>query len=216
MNEQLQPLMDAMAGKSGWMLAISAWMAASRIVAKPLGAFIQDALSKLISTNPDLAESIVRKSGFRLFAFFVDLIFSIKLPTHKTLIEQIQLAELEFQTAQLKKKSDEGGHVIIEWIITILVIFLMCFALYFFTGCASFTTTQTDERINEKTGEKTKVTTKAKATTFFDSKSSLGNFKANQTEKTQGASVGTISQESNASNAVQTLRLIIEGAKTIP
>lgn len=79
-------------------------------------------------------------------------------------------------------------------------------------GCAQFRTTQTDTRYNEKTGEKTTITTKASATTFFDSKSQLSSFKAAQTEKSQGASVGSLTQESSGSNAVSLAESIARGA----
>ncbi len=66
-------------------------------------------------------------------------------------------------------------------------------------SCSSFSTTQIDSRINEKTGEKTTVTTKATARTLFDSESTLAKFKASQTEKSQGAEVGSLTQSSQGS-----------------
>lgn len=68
------------------------------------------------------------------------------------------------------------------------------------TGCASFTTEQIDERTNAKTQETTKITTKATARTFFDAKSELARFKAAQTEKSQGAEVGSLSQSASSTN----------------
>lgn len=81
--------------------------------------------------------------------------------------------------------------------------FALAVAVMFFTGygCARFTTTQTDTRENAKTGEKTTIVMKATSTTFFDSKSALTAFKASQTDKTQGASVGSLNQESSDTNA---------------
>lgn len=69
-------------------------------------------------------------------------------------------------------------------------------------GCASFSTTQLDQRKNEKTGETATIKTVATSRTFFDSKSALANFKASQTEKTQSASVGSLSQESQSPAAL--------------
>lgn len=69
------------------------------------------------------------------------------------------------------------------------------------TGCANFATTQTDESY-EKGQLVRRITTKASATTVIESKSALANFKASQTDKTQTASVGSLSQESNATNTV--------------
>ena len=71
------------------------------------------------------------------------------------------------------------------------------------SGCARFSTTQTDVR-DETT---TTVTTKAKAWTFFQARSELANWKAEQNEGTQGAEVGSLNQTADSTNAVA----IIEG-----
>lgn len=68
-------------------------------------------------------------------------------------------------------------------------------------GCAQFTTTQTDE--SYEGGQLVrKVTTRASASTLIESRSQLANFKASQTDKTQSATVGSLSQDSNATNSV--------------
>ena len=82
------------------------------------------------------------------------------------------------------------------------------------TGCAQFSTIQTDRYYDAKTGKlASEKTTHASSYTFFDSKSALTAFKASQTDKTQGASVGALAQEAYGTNAVQAIRLIIEGAR---
>jgi len=70
------------------------------------------------------------------------------------------------------------------------------FALFagLLTGCAQFNTTQTDV-----SPERT-ITTKATAWTFLTSRSALANFKATQTDKTQSAAVGALTQESSTTN----------------
>lgn len=68
-------------------------------------------------------------------------------------------------------------------------------------GCAHFDTTQIDESY-EKGQLVRRITTKASAGTFVESKSQLSNFKANQTDKTQAAVVGSLGQESNATNSL--------------
>jgi|SRR6478736_3589981 len=74
-------------------------------------------------------------------------------------------------------------------------------AILALTGCARFTTNQTDA--SYENGKLVRqVTTKATSTTFIESKSQLTNFKASQTDKTQAATVGSLNQESNATNAV--------------
>lgn len=84
------------------------------------------------------------------------------------------------------------------------------------TGCASFSTNQVDERTNETTGEKTKVSTKVTVRTFFDAKSQLANSKATQTEKSQGASLGAISNESSGTNAVNVLNAVGSLLQALP
>lgn len=67
-------------------------------------------------------------------------------------------------------------------------------AVLLLAGCASFKTVQEDRRTNEKTGENSMVITTAKGWTFFSGSSKLASWKATQTEKTQGASVGGVEQ----------------------
>lgn len=69
------------------------------------------------------------------------------------------------------------------------------------TGCAQFSTTQTD--VSYEKGQKTReITTRASTITFIANKSELAKFKATQTDKTQSASVGALNQEMNATNAI--------------
>lgn len=78
----------------------------------------------------------------------------------------------------------------------------------FSLGCSSFSTHQTDVR----DGTKTTITTKATARTFFDSKSNLAKWKAQQTEKSQGAEVGGLVQESSGTNAVNLIEAAVGAA----
>jgi hypothetical protein len=89
---------------------------------------------------------------------------------------------------------------------------LICLLPVILMGCAHFSTTQTDERTNQLTGETTKVTTRAASTTFFDSSSSLSQFKASQTEKTQTATVGSLTQEASGTNAANLINGIVGAA----
>lgn len=73
------------------------------------------------------------------------------------------------------------------------------------TGCAGFKTTQIDER-KLADGSYTKITTRATSRTLFTSKSDLANFKAQQTEGTQSATVGSLGQTSSGTNAVEALK----------
>ena len=85
-------------------------------------------------------------------------------------------------------------------------------ALLLLAGCARFGTTQYDKRTvtydpktHEKIGETTEVGTHAAGYTLFSGSSKLASWSASQTEKTQGAKVGSLEQaggvDSNIVNA---------------
>lgn len=70
-------------------------------------------------------------------------------------------------------------------------------------SCANFKTTQKDISTTSKDGVTTRtITTSAGAYTLFTSKSQLTSWKAQQSDKTQGASVGALTQE--ATNPIDT------------
>jgi hypothetical protein len=79
------------------------------------------------------------------------------------------------------------------------------------TGCASFSTTQTDESENED-GTIRKITTRATARTFWQARSDLASFAATQTDKTQSAKVGSLKQESYSTNATRVIEAAVGAA----
>lgn len=91
------------------------------------------------------------------------------------------------------------------------------YALIFFlaAGCARFNTKQTDLSYTEDGKPLRAITTRAASSTLFTSKSQLANFKAQQTDKTQGASVGSLSQESSGTNTVRALEAIADILKQV-
>ena len=78
-------------------------------------------------------------------------------------------------------------------------------------GCARFSTTQSDTSYDQGQPSR-EVTTRATASTFFASKSALASWKATQTDKTQGASVGNLALESNAGTNLNSLVETVVGA----
>jgi len=77
------------------------------------------------------------------------------------------------------------------------------------TGCARFTTTQNDT--SYENGQPTRtITTRATASTFYESGSALANFKAGQTDKSQTATVGSLNQTSSSTNSAALVRAIVE------
>ncbi len=81
-------------------------------------------------------------------------------------------------------------------------------------GCAHFGTKQTD--ISYEKGSllpQRSITTKVSATTFLSAKSDLAKFRASQTDKTQSASVGALSQSAEVTtNVTDLLKSVTAGA----
>lgn len=188
MNE-LQPLLDLLGGNSGKLAVVIAWIGALRLLAKPFSAWVQMGFSKLLAQvqstpEPDddeLVRRLLASWPYRAFAFGLDWITSVKLPTTASLTKATEPSEKahDFNT--------RAG-----------LILLFCIGAPAIAGCARFTTTQTD--VSYENGKPTRtVTTRAQATTLFEAKSALANFKASQTDKTQSASVGALNQESTGS-----------------
>lgn len=94
----------------------------------------------------------------------------------------------------------------------ILIVFV---AATMFSGCARFGTKQTDYSFSDDGKPLRKITTKAHSYTLFESKSSLATWQANQTDKTQGAKVGGLTQEAGGTNTAATLSALAELLKTI-
>ena len=84
----------------------------------------------------------------------------------------------------------------------------------FLSGCARFGTVQTDSRYDEKGNLSTKITTRASSFTFFESQSQLANWKARQSEATQSAEVGSLTQSASGTNSVAILHSIENILKT--
>lgn len=90
-------------------------------------------------------------------------------------------------------------------LITVIPLCILC-------GCASFSTNQKDVSYDEKTGTKIReITTTATATTIWESKQ-LTQWKASQTDKTQGASVGSSQESIAATNTANLIESIARGA----
>jgi hypothetical protein len=90
---------------------------------------------------------------------------------------------------------------------------LLVAVLALLAGCARFSTTQTDVSNDNLDGSTTRtITTKASASTFFAAKSALAQWKATQTDKTQGASVGSLTQESGGTNVTQLIEAVVGAA----
>jgi len=76
-------------------------------------------------------------------------------------------------------------------------------------GCSSFRSLQREETSPDGT---TIRQTELKARTFWDAKSDLGKLRASTTDKTQGMTIGSLGQESSATNVVNLVEAITSGA----
>lgn len=76
-------------------------------------------------------------------------------------------------------------------------------------GCARFSTIQTDISPSRT------ITTRATAYTFFSANNKLATWKASQTDKTQGASVGGLEQAATGSNVVSVIEAMADLARAI-
>lgn len=77
------------------------------------------------------------------------------------------------------------------------------------TGCARFTSTVTERTLPDGVTERVTV---VKAATLFDSKSELAKLSSGQTDKSQKVSIGSLSQESSATNAVTRIESVVGAA----
>lgn len=88
MNEQFQPLIDLLKGRFGWAPTVIAWMGALRLVLKPFSARVQCRITEAMTQaalDPEDSkdwETVLHQRWYRWTAFFLDLFFSFKLPTH--------------------------------------------------------------------------------------------------------------------------------------
>jgi len=90
--------------------------------------------------------------------------------------------------------------------------FLLTIPILVLASCARFSTTQHDYSYSGTNSLPVrKITTKVTATTFLDASSDLSKFKASQTDKTQGASVGGLNQSSTSTNIAAIMGAMAEG-----
>lgn len=77
------------------------------------------------------------------------------------------------------------------------------------TGCARFTSTITERTLPDGVIERVTV---VRAATMFDSKSELAKLSSGQTDKSQKVSIGSLSQESSATNAMNLIESVVGAA----
>lgn len=91
MNE-IKPLLDLLGGEQGRLVQVIVWIGALRVPMKLLSGqvqgVIQRALDRVVSTEDKgddaLAAKVLASAPYRLLAFAVDMIASVKLPLKLT------------------------------------------------------------------------------------------------------------------------------------
>lgn len=83
---ELQPLLDTLAAKHGWIAGTLVWIGALRVVCKWFSARLQTAIENrlaLVLQSPeriDRAKQILNSRWYGALAFTLDLLISVKLP----------------------------------------------------------------------------------------------------------------------------------------
>lgn len=78
-------------------------------------------------------------------------------------------------------------------------------ALLIFPGCAQLSSRQTETIAPD--GSSTRIT-RLRVTTFFDARSDVAKLRSTTTDKTQGLTVGGLSEGSSGTNAVRALEAV--------
>lgn len=95
MNDQITQVTALLGGHFGWIAATLGWIAAARIAMKPWSLKLQSWLSGIINYVVDSPEQdddtllgkILSSRAYRIAAFAVDALLSVKLPTSQTLVD---------------------------------------------------------------------------------------------------------------------------------
>ena len=87
-------------------------------------------------------------------------------------------------------------------ILSVLLAVVLC-------GCATYTTKQTDISKDRA------ITTEVRVRTFWDSDSQLANSNATQTDKSQSAKLGELSQTSTSTNVTAQAEILLKLAEKL-
>lgn len=197
-----EPWVVSMAKDHPWIVTALIVIAGLRAIFKPLMGLLQ-ARAAMDPTESGRLTALRQKSWYRFVVWLLDFGASIKLPPPAP------------RSTIANSRDVDGAWCNGIW--RAAPMFILCLGFVCVgAGCASFKTTQIDER-TDPDGQSTKISTRVAARTLFTSKSSLSQFRATQTGKSQGAAVGSLTQESSGTNAVRAIealeRIAVGGAK---
>lgn len=168
-----------------WVLAALALMGSLRIVFKPGMALLWMFVRSTPSQTDD--QFLTKVEAHPLFAAFGWLLDMVASIKVDTVRAAVRARQARSLSTQLSALS----------------------LLLLLTGCATYTTTQRDV-----SPERT-IETRVSVSTFWDSNSALANSKATQTDKSQSASLGSLTQETTSTNIVAELEGIVQILKLI-
>jgi hypothetical protein len=80
MENELKQALEALGGGDGIVVQIMAWMAAARLICKVFSERLKAAIESSQAANNPFVAGIIESGPWKVFAFFVDLLSSIKLP----------------------------------------------------------------------------------------------------------------------------------------
>lgn len=185
-----RPLVVQVVENHPWVATLLLLIGSLRLVCKPLMSLVRARVTATPGTEDDAQlQRITSSWWYQALAWTLDFVASIKIsPPAKPTARRSTPASVDGAVRSLA---------------------LFCaplLAVSVMAGCASFKTVQIDER-NEQTGEG-RIETRVAARTLFTSKSTLTQFKASQTERSQGAEVGGLTQQSSGTNAVKALEAL--------
>jgi hypothetical protein len=186
-----RPLVVQVVENHPWVATLLLLIGSLRLVCKPLMSLVRARVAATPGTDDDVQlQRITASWWYQALAWTLDFVASIKI------------------AAPAKPTARRSTPASVEGVVRSLALFCApVLAVSVMAGCARFKTIQIDER-RAANGESTKIETHVSASTLWTSKSQLANFKASQTEKSQGASVGSLSQESSGTNTVRALEAI--------
>jgi hypothetical protein len=186
-----RPLVVRVVQSHPWVASLLILIGSLRLLFKPIMSLVRSRIAATPTTEDDAQLQRVMSSWwYQALAWTLDFVASIKI------------------APPIQQPASRSTAPSMEGVVRSLALFCVpLLAVSVMAGCARFKTTQVDERKNPN-GESTTISTTVSASTLWTSRSQLANFKAAQTEKSQGASVGSLSQESSGTNTVRALEAI--------
>lgn len=186
-----RPLVVQVVESHPWVASLLILIGSLRLLFKPIMSLVRSRIAATPTTDDDAQLQRVMSSWwYQALAWTLDFVASIKI------------------APPIQPPASRSTAPSMEGVVRSLALFCMpVLAVSVMAGCARFKTTQVDERKNPN-GESTTISTHVSASTLWTSRSQLANFKASQTEKSQGASVGSLSQESSGTNTVRVIEAL--------